>query len=110
MLKRIEKTTLQMRERLIDSLSKPGKMPAKDGSMVSLPGFPPAMQTGDLMRSVFSKKVAQGKYHLGVQTPYAAFLEYGTVDMEARPFLRRIGKEWQKQLRLNLKGLGRARP
>ncbi len=93
----VQKSVEMTRDKLIDSLSQPGTQPREDGSMVSAPGSPPAMQTGDLMRSVFTRS-AGSRHTLGVTMPYARFLEYGTGNMAARPFLHRMGGEWKSTL------------
>ena len=54
----------------------------------SAPGEPPATDTGFLVSQIFAKVDAD---KLGGQVesraPYSRFLEFGTVNMEARPFL-----------------------
>lgn len=58
----------------------------------SSPGHPPAIQTGNLVRSVMidDSDIEQLRARVGVfsNAPYAGFLEGGTESMEARPFLK----------------------
>jgi HK97 gp10 family phage protein len=53
----------------------------------SAPGEAPATDTGTLVSSI---KVSTGRMsgEVGSKLPYAFFLEYGTLYMDARPFLR----------------------
>lgn len=52
----------------------------------SAPGQPPAKDSGRLYRGISAR---HGKFRSKVvfDTPYAAFLEFGTMRMKARPFL-----------------------
>jgi HK97 gp10 family phage protein len=54
----------------------------------SAPGEPPATDTGFLVSQIFAK-VDVNKLGAQVESraPYSKFLEFGTVNMEARPFL-----------------------
>lgn len=57
----------------------------------SLPGEPPAVQTGHLRRSVTTVIEEQGdtiRAKVGPQADYGRHLEFGTSRMAARPFLR----------------------
>lgn len=71
--------------------ARPGK---PGGNPSSLPGEPPALQTGWLRASYSSWTEAPGVVAIGSRgTPpggknYAAFLEFGTSRMAARPHLR----------------------
>jgi HK97 gp10 family phage protein len=56
----------------------------------SLPGEYPGRDTGRLQESVYYTISTQGGRtigHVGATAPYAMFLEKGTRNMEARPFL-----------------------
>lgn len=50
----------------------------------SLPGYPPARDSGALVRSIIVEKNTFGAT-VNVKAPYAGFLEYGTKKMAARP-------------------------
>lgn len=53
---------------------------------VSKPGSPPHTDTGHLRQSImFNFK--DGKGEVGTNEKYGAWLEFGTLDMEARPWL-----------------------
>lgn len=54
---------------------------------VSAPGEPPGVDTGALQRSITVQQVGHLRYVVAVGTEYAAYLEYGTSNMAARPFL-----------------------
>ena len=54
----------------------------------SAPGEPPAIDTGNLVNSVFSEKSGPGQALVGASAEYAEYLEFGTRKMAARPFLR----------------------
>ena len=54
----------------------------------SAPGEPPATDTGFLVSQIFAKvDVARLVADVESRAPYSKFLEFGTVNMEARPFL-----------------------
>lgn len=53
----------------------------------SAPGEPPATDLGGLVRSIRTRKVAEGSYEVVAATPYAIPLEFGTERMGARPFM-----------------------
>ena len=53
----------------------------------SRPGTPPADPSGALTRSLFAEIEADGALRVGSDHPAAAWLEYGTRKMSARPFL-----------------------
>lgn len=61
------------------------------GSVVhqaSAPGQPPAVDTGALRASVMVDKVTAEEAVIAPHMEYAEHLEFGTVNMEPRPFLR----------------------
>ena len=68
----------------------------------SFPGMPPHLRTGTLRRSVRIENVEPMRVTMavggeGTMAPYAAYLEFGTSEMEPRPFvvpiLERIAPE-----------------
>jgi HK97 gp10 family phage protein len=76
----------------------------------SSPGEPPHKRTGGLQNSVgYNVTVAGPSANLEVTAtaPYAAYLEYGTENMAARPFLRpevdRIRQTLPQHVRNNLR-------
>ena len=69
----------------------------------SSPGKPPKSDTGDLSRSVSSKKTGTGQSELRVKSPYAGALEYGTSKMKARPFIAPAVTELKKRVGKKLK-------
>jgi len=54
----------------------------------SLPGNPPAVQTGHLKRSITWERAGRYTRRVGTNLPYGLYLELGTKKMLARPFLR----------------------
>lgn len=54
----------------------------------SAPGEPPAVDTGNLKNSLRVLEVTDDFASFGTSADYAAYLEFGTRHMEARPFLR----------------------
>ena len=54
----------------------------------SAPGEAPATDTGMLVNSAYTKKVADADYETGFTAEYAAALEFGTAKIEPRPYLR----------------------
>ena len=67
----------------------------------SLPCSPPNKQTGELKSSIRSTPEGQGFLVYG--TDYATFLEYGTLDMAPRPFIRPVLEEKKQELTLDIK-------
>lgn len=67
----------------------------------SLPGQPPAIDTGALSESVRIEHPTQkGKRMVsegGEDAPYAAALEYGTLRMAARPHVRPVAEKTRKR-------------
>ena len=54
----------------------------------SAPGEAPATDTGALVNSAYTKKLADADYETGFTVEYAAALEFGTPKIEPRPYLR----------------------
>ena len=54
----------------------------------SAPGEAPATDTGALVNSAYTKKVADADYETGFTAEYAAALEFGTAKIAPRPYLR----------------------
>ena len=54
----------------------------------SAPGEAPATDTGALVNSAYTKKLADADYETGFTVEYAAALEFGTAKIEPRPYLR----------------------
>lgn len=54
------------------------------------PGEAPASDTGFLVNNITVDQSMVGDFNLGIASlaPYSVYLEYGTKDMEARPFMR----------------------
>lgn len=53
----------------------------------SAPGEPPAIWTGELVGSVGAEMVGEQEAMVGAGAAHAAMLEFGTVELAARPFL-----------------------
>ena len=59
----------------------------------SAPGFPPAVWTGELKGSishVIGKEGGTVFLYIGTTKDYGVYLEFGTINMEARPWFRVI--------------------
>ena len=54
----------------------------------SAPGEAPATDTGALVNSAYTKKLADADYETGFTVEYAAALEFGTAHIAPRPYLR----------------------
>lgn len=66
------------------------------------PGKPPAVVSGQLDASIDVKKANNGRRidaTILIQATYASFLEYGTKNMAARPFVRPAMKRAEKGFR-----------
>lgn len=57
-------------------------------SSPSAPGEAPGIQSGNLKNNMEVKQVRQGVWAVRVKTRYGPDLEFGTVHMAARPFMR----------------------
>ena len=76
----------------------------------SKPGQSPRMESGNLRSNIEVKIYTSGK-SLGLQAgvfngnaPYAKMLEYGTMRIKPRPFLRPILSQYKQVLQQNLPG------
>ena len=69
----------------------------------SSPGKPPKSDTGELSRSISSKKTGTGQSQVRITSPYASALEYGTSKMRARPFIAPAVQQLKKQVDKKLK-------
>ncbi|MFP4323771.1 MAG: hypothetical protein ACLFTK_15055 [Anaerolineales bacterium] len=72
----------QMAERLVVHIAE-----AWSSSTPAAPGDPPAIDTGALAASIRLEPTPQG-YRVGTPLIYGAWLEFGTREMAARPWLR----------------------
>lgn len=53
----------------------------------SAPGEAPASDTGTLAGSIETEQVSESTYKVGTVHDYGLYLEYGTTQMEARPWM-----------------------
>lgn len=75
----------------IEELAKTGQSYAKElvsGTSPSPPGAPPGLVTGRLRAGIITHKVSNTHWLLVSNAPYSIYLELGTVNMAARPFMR----------------------
>lgn len=90
--KHVMATAMQVEANMKTSMSgqKSGIIYQRGGKahQASAPGEPPAIDTGNLVNSVFSEKSGPGQAVVGASAEYAEYLEFGTSKMAARPFLR----------------------
>lgn len=84
------------------SISRRSRGPKRGDTVSSVPGRAPNDQTGELLASL--KLVSHGMYSDVIADKfYASFLEFGTKDSAARPFLRPAVKRrrfvWNRRMR-----------
>jgi HK97 gp10 family phage protein len=77
-------------KRLLGVQGRPSVASMKQGSRVtrSKPGEPPRWQTKTLRKSITQESVSNTEERVGTNVKYAKWLEGGTPNMAARPFLR----------------------
>lgn len=101
----IQKATFLVHEKAVKSIqsSSSGKpsirYEPKRGVVVSKPGKAPNTDTGRLVQSIqvdFKKGGLEGQ--VGTNLKYGAWLEFGTENMKARPWLSRAVKSSKKQI------------
>lgn len=106
---RAEKAGMEGRNDIVDTLSgersgKTGYTPSGKAYTMSAPGEPPAVRTGQLRQSIEYEvhKDRKGYYALvGSKLDYSKMLEFGTMDMQARPFIRpTLSKNVEKYKRI----------
>lgn len=94
---RMLEAVFEVRNTVLETLSgtRTGRVYRVPGTMkeytASSPGQPPAVQLGDLKKSVKGGVEKEGKDvvgFVGSELPKASMLEYGTSRMAARPWLR----------------------
>lgn len=96
----------ELRTEMVNILSQPGRgrtythyMATVGGQVVpvrprnkphtaSAPGDAPAVDSGDLRRSIGVKKIGDGHYRVGTNLKHGLHLEFGTRKMAARPWAR----------------------
>lgn len=69
----------------------------KKGSRVhvaSAPGDAPRPDTGELMGSITHAKTGEHEETVHDQTEYGQYLEFGTEDIAARPFMKPVFEAW----------------
>ena len=88
----IARAAMMVQGRIVDSIQRDPKTGAVYGNhQASAPGQPPATDTGQLVRSItMSVEGTEGEV-IGViraSAPYAAMLEFGTSNIEPRPYMQ----------------------
>lgn len=63
----------------------------------SSPGEPPAIETGTLDKSIEAVRIAVDHWRTRTTVKYGFYLEYGTVKMAARPFVRPAAEVLRKE-------------
>jgi phage gpG-like protein len=77
----------------------------KRSVLVSDPGSPPNTDTGHLVQNTtFNVDRPNLDAQVGTNVKYGAWLEFGTINIEARPWLSRAARKFKKMIR----GLSRA--
>ncbi|AWN24006.1 hypothetical protein DKM44_12830 [Deinococcus irradiatisoli] len=80
----------QIRNEIVQKLSQPGTGRQYGKHRSSSPGEPPAVDLGDLRRSISAVKIGPGHWQVGTNLAKAPLLELGTRYIKARPFFRPV--------------------
>lgn len=62
--------------------------------VASMPGHPPNIDTGTLSRGMRARRVGTAHYEIVDGVEYGIYLELGTENMEARPFVAPVFEDW----------------
>ncbi len=81
-----------------ESLATAGPTKTRPGTSASEPGQPPHRRTGTLSRSI-THEVTKGSAKVGTNLKYGKYLETGTSQMAARPYLRPGVYKNQRQIK-----------
>lgn len=103
MTKRLTKAAIHLQNEIKKELSTKGVKCGTDDGERSAPGEPPHLECGQLRNSI-SYEVGQTNALVGTNVAHGKFLELGTVNMEARPWLRPTGEKNWKQVSTILAG------
>lgn len=73
----------------------------RKGHKPSAPGFPPAINSGNLVNRIFVQRVVGGSWLYLENVIYSVYLEEGTKNMEARPFFEPAinRSNWQQRIK-----------
>lgn len=71
--------------------------------VASSPGYAPNVDTGTLRASIRQNPAGHLTYHIVAGTDYAAYLEYGTAKMAARPYMRPVFNQWSGKIEQDAK-------
>lgn len=85
--KRVALKAQELRTEIINTLSQPAKGRQYGNHRASAPGDAPAVDSGDLRRSIGLKKIPNG-WRVGTNQKHGLFMEYGTRTIAARPWMR----------------------
>ena len=75
------------------------------GHQASAPGEAPAIDTGHLINTLYAKRIKRGEWEAGTTAEYGPHLEFGTTQMEARPFFVRSLTEVAKNIIREIKAV-----
>lgn len=62
--------------------------------VASMPGYPPNIDVGALSRGMRVRQVGTAHYEIVDAVEYGVYLELGTENMEARPFVSPVFEDW----------------
>jgi len=99
----LTKAALFVVRKVKQSLTKAGPTKTHPSTPASSPGEPPHRRTGRLARSI-THEVTATTARVGTNVKYGKFLEVGTGDMAARPYLRPAVYKNRKQIKKLLAG------
>jgi len=103
MQKNLTKAALFVVRKVKESLNVAGPTKTHPDTAASKPGQPPRKRTGTLGRSI-THEVTASNARVGTNVKYGKFLEVGTSQMAARPYLRPAVNKNRKQIKKILTG------
>ena len=83
----VTKTVYDLEAVVKNSISQPGRGRVYGGHVASAPGDPPATWIGDLLNGIKAEMVDPLHGYVESTAEHGPHLEYGTVNMAARPYM-----------------------
>lgn len=106
-LPKLAKAAPKQAEKLIQAAARDGEAYVKRSiatspagiNGTSIPGNPPRIDIGYLVNNLTARKLKRFKWAITSAADYSALLEYGTIYMEARPFMTPMAVYLRKQMK-----------